>query len=116
MIEPYYSEDNGNIQIYLGDCLEIMSTITDKSIDMILVDPPYGINFCSSRTNRKEFIKNDGLDDWQAMLPDMLSQFKRILTDTGCCCCCCGRGKTPVTSIFTMEGIKHFSLIQTLVW
>jgi site-specific DNA-methyltransferase (adenine-specific) len=51
-----------------------------------------------------------------ALFPKMLAQFKRILTDTGCCCCCCGGGKTPVTAIFTIESIKHFSLIQTLVW
>jgi DNA modification methylase len=103
------------IELHLGDCLELMKKIPDKSVDLVLTDPPYGINFCSSWTNRKEFIKNDGLDEWQMMLPEMLSQFKRILTDTGCCCCCCG-GKTPVTAIFTMEAIKHFKLIQTLVW
>lgn len=33
-------------QVYLGDCLEVMKSIDDKSIDMILVDPPYGITAC----------------------------------------------------------------------
>ena len=28
--------------IYLGDCLELMKYIEDKSIDMILCDLPYG--------------------------------------------------------------------------
>lgn len=31
------------IDIRCGDCLELMKTIPDKSIDMILTDPPYGI-------------------------------------------------------------------------
>lgn len=31
------------IQLYHGDCLEIMQNIPDKSIDMILCDLPYGI-------------------------------------------------------------------------
>lgn len=31
-----------NITLYRGDCLEIMKEIPDKSIDMILCDPPYG--------------------------------------------------------------------------
>ncbi len=31
-----------DIQIYNGDCLEIMKDISDKSIDMILCDLPYG--------------------------------------------------------------------------
>jgi DNA modification methylase len=25
-----------------GDCLELMKTISDQSIDMVLTDPPYG--------------------------------------------------------------------------
>ncbi len=31
------------IDLRLGDCLEIMKTIPDKSIDLVLTDPPYGI-------------------------------------------------------------------------
>jgi site-specific DNA-methyltransferase (adenine-specific) len=29
--------------VYLGDCLELMKEIPDKSIDMILCDLPYGV-------------------------------------------------------------------------
>ena len=100
-----------------GDCLEVMKVIPDKSVDLVLTDPPYGIDFCSPRTNRKEKLQNDKLNDWQNMLEPMLKEFKRVLKDTGCCCCCCGGGgKTPVTALFTIEAIKHFDLIQTLVW
>ena len=104
------------IELHLGDCLEIMKGVPDKSIDLILTDPPYGIDFCSPWTNRKEQLQNDDFKDWIKMLPDMFSEFKRILTNTGCCCCASGGGKTPVTAIFTMEAIKYFYLIQTLVW
>ena len=34
-------------EIIHGDCLEIMPTIPDKSIDMILCDLPYGTTACS---------------------------------------------------------------------
>src|SRR3990167_1081325 len=105
------------IKIIEGDCLIEMKKMADKSVDLILTDPPYGIDFCSSWTSRKERLQNDKLNSWQNLLKPMLSEFKRIITDTGCCCCCCGGGgKTPVTSIFTMEAIKYFNLIQTLVW
>lgn len=30
------------IELYCGDCLEVMSEIEDNSIDFILADPPYG--------------------------------------------------------------------------
>ena len=35
-----------NINLYQGDCLEIMKEIKDKSIDMILCDLPYGTTKC----------------------------------------------------------------------
>jgi DNA modification methylase len=30
--------------LYLGDCLEYMKTMPDKSVDAVITDPPYGIN------------------------------------------------------------------------
>jgi DNA modification methylase len=30
------------IDLRLGDCLEVMKTIKDNSIDAIITDPPYG--------------------------------------------------------------------------
>ena len=30
-------------KIYNADCLELMKEIPDKSIDLVLTDPPYGI-------------------------------------------------------------------------
>lgn len=38
-----YPEDYVN-KIINGDCLEVMKGIPDKSIDLLLTDPPYGIN------------------------------------------------------------------------
>lgn len=115
MKEPYYQHKG--ITIYNNDCLEIMRGFEDKSFDLVLTDPPYGIDYLSHRTDNHDKIKNDKLCDWQELMPKFLIEAKRILTDTGCCCCCCcGGGKTPVTALFTIEAIKHFNLIQTLVW
>jgi DNA modification methylase len=35
------------IQLHLGDCLEVMKQIPDKSVDLVLTDPPYGTTACS---------------------------------------------------------------------
>lgn len=35
-------DGNNNYKLYQGDCLEIMKSIPDKSIDMVLCDLPYG--------------------------------------------------------------------------
>jgi len=41
VIKPYYEEEN--ITIYNGDCLEVMKELPDKSIDLVLTDPPYNV-------------------------------------------------------------------------
>ncbi len=34
------------MKLYKGDCLEVMKTIEDNSIDAIITDPPYGTTAC----------------------------------------------------------------------
>lgn len=40
-MKPYY--DHAGIQIFHGDCLEIMPQL--EPVDLVLTDPPYGINY-----------------------------------------------------------------------
>ena len=67
VFSPYYQDDR--VTIYLGDCLEIMPTLPDKSVDMILCDLPYGTTACKWDTiipfeplweNYKRLIKGNG--------------------------------------------------------
>lgn len=58
-----------NIQLYNGDCLEIMKNISNKSIDMILCDLPYG----------QTWQKWDNIIDFN----ELWKQYKRIITDDG---------------------------------
>lgn len=54
----------------IGDCLELMKEIPDKSIDLILTDPPYGIGESryerggSQRGHSKAICANYGVYDW----------------------------------------------------
>lgn len=41
--EPYYASDG--ITLRLGDCLDVLPTIPDASIDAVITDPPYEICF-----------------------------------------------------------------------
>ena len=40
-------------QIYCGDCLELMKGIPDKSIDLVLTDPPYGIREAAGKNRSR---------------------------------------------------------------
>ena len=33
------------VELYLGDCLEYMKSMPDKSVDAVITDPPYGMNY-----------------------------------------------------------------------
>ena len=40
--KPYYRDEQADIVIYNADCRDILPLIPDKSIDLVLTDPPYG--------------------------------------------------------------------------
>lgn len=61
-------------KIYQGDCLEVMKQIPDKSIDLIITDPPYGMNFQSN--HRKQKHKKIIGDDKFPI--EIIEEFKRI--------------------------------------
>jgi DNA modification methylase len=43
MTAPHYHDDD--ITVYHGDCLDVLKTLPDNSIDAICTDPPYALNF-----------------------------------------------------------------------
>jgi site-specific DNA-methyltransferase (adenine-specific) len=42
-MEILSQKENLKREVWLGDCLELMKNIPDKSIDFILIDPPFGM-------------------------------------------------------------------------
>jgi site-specific DNA-methyltransferase (adenine-specific) len=53
------------VNLMQGDCFECMKEIPDSSIDMILTDPPYGMNYNSGRRKvSHRAIKNDDSLYW----------------------------------------------------
>ena len=60
------------VKLVLGDCLEEMRKMGDKSVDLILTDPPYGINIASKGTvgvEVKAKLKDYGVGDWDIATP-----------------------------------------------
>ena len=37
------------MQLFLGDCLEVMRTMPDASVDAVVTDPPYGLSFMGKK-------------------------------------------------------------------
>ena len=70
-------------EILHGDCIELLREIPDESVDLVLTDPPYGINFHSNyRTKSKlksvEGIYNDGENNTE-FLSEVVRELNRVL-------------------------------------
>lgn len=106
--------------IYNMDCLDGMEAMRKQGVvvDCIITDPPYGINYMSNRTDNHHILQNDGFVNWKEAMPKWLDAMQKVISDKGCVCVFMGggRGDIPVTALFTLEAVKRFSLIQTLVW
>jgi len=59
------------VQLILGDCLEEMKKIPDKSIDLVLTDPPYGVGF-------EYDVYKDSDENWVKMFSNLIPELKRI--------------------------------------
>ena len=42
------------IKLLKGDCLDLLRQLPDNSVNLVLTDPPYGIDYQSSRRVDKE--------------------------------------------------------------
>lgn len=61
-------------EIIRGDCLEVMRSFADKSFDLIVVDPPYGMQFRSNyRIKKHNAIVGDDVFPVEA-----IDEFKRL--------------------------------------
>ena len=79
------------IKLYKGDCLEVMKSIPDGSIDAIITDPPYGTTAC----------KWDSVIDFELMW----EQLNRIIKPNGVICLFSGE---PFTSTLIVSNISNF--------
>ena len=79
------------IDLWQGDCLELMKNIPDGSVDLVLTDPPYGTTACK----------------WDSVIPfePMWEQLNRIIKSNGAICLF---GSEPFSSALRMSNIKHF--------
>ena len=79
------------IDLIEGDCLEVMKTLEDKSIDAIITDPPYGTTACK----------------WDSVIPFdlMWKQLNRIIKPNGAIVLF---GSEPFSSALRMSNIQNY--------
>ena len=60
-----------------GDCLDVMREITDNSVDLIVIDPPYNIG------KDKRWDKWKNVDDYITFMTEIFCECERVLKNTG---------------------------------
>ena len=129
LVDFYRHEANWSNRMILGDSLNVMASLAEREalrgkVQMIYVDPPYGIKFGSNwqASTRKRDVRDGKLEDasreveqikafrdtWEfgihsylTYLRDRLSVAKDLLTDSG--------------SIFTQIGDENVHLVRALM-
>lgn len=79
------------VKLLHGDCLDLMQSIPDKSVDMILCDLPYGTTACK----------------WDVVIPfePLWNEYNRIIKDNGAICLF---GSEPFSSLLRTSNLKMF--------
>lgn len=65
-----------NIELYCGDCLDVMKDIPDNSINLVLIDPPYNIS-------KAEWDKWKTVEDYIEFMGKVFKEIERILKQNG---------------------------------
>ena len=92
------------------DCFELFKIIKNKSIDLVLTDPPFGMAFKSNhRKVKHDKILNDDNLDW---LPFWVEEIKRIIKDDAHLYIFCSN---HFVDIFVSEVKKHLPYKNILI-
>ncbi len=99
------------ITILSGDCRDLIRDIPDGVIDLVVADPPYGIDYQSNRRAEKsKAIANDD-DDARAILFDMSRDLQRVMaTDSHLYLFC------DLIEFWGATVLRHLKLDDILIW
>ena len=80
LFEKEIKPENLNQKIIFGDSIKVLPTLEKQSFDLLLSDPPYGMDF-KSGWNNKEKIQNDKIVDTITLFEHVLKESIPLLKD-----------------------------------
>ena len=82
-------EQTNEVSLRNCDCFDVLPTLSSESVDLVITDPPYGVNF-------KNDFYNDNNDDVIVQMPKLFSELKRVMK--------------PNSYLFMFVGVKTLHL------
>ena len=68
-----------DVTLHLGDCLEVMRSMPDKSVDCIFADPPFNAN----KNYKCDFNDNKPIEEYREWMGDCIGEMSRIIKPGG---------------------------------
>jgi len=106
-------------QIILGDCLEKMKDIADNTIDLIVTDPPYLMDYKTGyRKNKRSMVEHDfkstidGDNDF-TLIEKFIEESYRLLKDNSAMYVFCN---SLHVDYFKQSLEKHFDIKNQIIW
>lgn len=96
-----------------GDCFKMLPKIPEESIDLVLTDPPYGIDYQSNRRVAKEKLPKFANDVELSWLPRFVEEVHRVLKPDRHFYCFTRFDTYP---IFYQEISARFKIKNCLIW
>jgi adenine-specific DNA-methyltransferase len=96
------------VELHLGDCLEVMRGMDDKSVDAVITDPPY-FRIVDAQWDRQWKT----LDEYLAWLKLASKEWRRLLKDNGSLYVF---ADDKVAAYVQVELDKEFLLLNHLIW
>ena len=103
-----------NIKLYNSDCMEILKSMEDKSIDLIVTDPPYEIETTGAgiyKQKDKEYIKeisemSNGFDR------NILEELCRVMKKINIYIFCSQKQIIPLLDYFVKEKGCNYNILS----
>ena len=108
-------------KIYNKDCIIGMKTIPDETIDLVVTDPPFAINFKAKKANYNRTASrvlsgyNEiNVEDYYKFTNDWMCQVKRILKKSGSMYVFSGWNN--LKDILTALDVNGFTTVNHIIW
>lgn len=71
MVQPYWTDADSTVQLWLGSSLDVLPTLADASVDAVVCDPPYELGFMGKAWDASGIAYNTDLwrQCWRVLKP-----------------------------------------------
>lgn len=109
-VEPYYQDTCG--VLYCADCLALLKQLPSESIDLVVIDPPYGMDYVSGRRKQKfnRIINDDNVAWMEALIPLL---YRKLKENTHSYLFC---NDYSLGDLRTAFKASKFQVKRTLIW